>query len=196
MTRLAALSLSLFAMGAFAARDASALALSFSPSSVSAGIGDSVGVDVVVSDLGTDLVAAFDLDVLYDPSVLQATSVVFGVHLGAPASFEALTDFDLATSGTVDFAELSLLDAAQLAALQTGSFALATLQFDVVGGGVSTLKFRFDGDNLLYGPTAEALDVVARDGSVVAVVPEPTAALLFAVGFGLVGLHLRRARAA
>ena len=64
MTRLAALALSLFAMGAFAARDASALTLSFSPSSVSAGIGDSVGVDVVVSDLGTELVAAFDLDVL------------------------------------------------------------------------------------------------------------------------------------
>ena len=196
MTRLAALALALFAMGAFAARDASALTLSFSPSSVSAGIGDSVGVDVVVSDLGTDLVAAFDLDVLYDPSVLQATSVVFGVHLGDPGLFEAFTDFDLATSGLVDFAEVSLLDAAQLAALQTSPFPLATLQFDVVGAGASTLAFRFDGDNLLYGPTAEPLDVVARDGSVVAVVPEPTAALLFAVGFALAGLHTRRARAA
>ena len=89
-----------------------------------------------------------------------------------------------------------MLDAGQLAALQTGPFALATLQFNVVGEGVSPLSFRFDGDNLLYGPTAEPLDVVARDGSVVAAVPEPTAALLFAVGFALVGLHMRRARAA
>jgi len=196
MTRLAALALALFAMGAFAARDASALTLSFSPSSVSAGIGDSVGVDVVVSDLGTDLVAAFDLDVLYDPSVLHATSVAFGVHLGDPAAFEAFTDFNLATAGRVDFAELSLLDAAQLGALQTGPFALATLQFDVVGGGVSTLAYRFDANNLLVGPRGEVLDVVVRDGSVVAVVPEPTAALLFAVGFALVGLHTRRARTA
>jgi hypothetical protein len=196
MTRLAALGLALFAIGALTARDASALTLSFSPSLVSAGVGDSVGIDVVVSDLGADLVAAFDLDVLYDSSVLQATNVVFGVHLGDPGLFEAFTDFNLATSGLVDFAELSLLDAAQLAALQTGSFALATLQFDVVGLGASTLAYRFDANNQLYAPTAEALEVVAHDGSVVGVVPEPTAALLFAVGFALVGLHTRRARAA
>ncbi len=196
MTRLVTLALALFAMGAFAVRDASALALSFSPSPVSAGIGNSVLVDVVVSDLGTDLVAGFDLDVIYDPSVLLATNVVFGVHLGNPALFEAFTDFDLATAGRVDFAELSLLDAAQLGAIQTGSFTLATLQFDVVGAGMSSLAYLFDANNLLIGATGEVLDVVGRNGSVVAVVPEPTAALLFVVGFALVGLHTRRARAA
>ena len=196
MTRLAALVLMLFAMGASVAHDASAVTLSFAPSSVSAGIGDSVAVDVVVSDLGTDLVAGFDLDVLFASSALVATNVVFGVHLGNPGVFEAFTDFDLTTAGRVDFAEVSLLSAAQLAALQTGPFVLATLEFDVVGAGASPLTYHLDAFNQLFGPSGETLDVVVRDGSVVAVVPEPTAALLFAVGFAVVGLHTRRARAA
>ena len=151
---------------------------------------------MVVSDLGPDVIAGFDLDVLYDPAALQATSVAFGVHLGDASAFEAFTDFDLTAAGTVDFAELSLLDPAQLELLQTSAFTLATLGFDVVGPGGSTLAFRFDRDNLLVGPSGEALDVVTREGSVVAVVPEPTAALLFAVGFALAGLRTRRARAA
>jgi hypothetical protein len=197
MTRLAALALTLFALGAFAGRDASALTLSFAPSALSAGIGDPILVDVVVSDLGTDLVAGFDLDVTYDASVLTATGVGFGLNLGDPAAFEAFTDVILAIPGTVDFAEVSLLDAAQLAALQTGpSFTLATLQFDVIGAGVSPLAYRLDANNLIVGPPGNVLDVVVRGGSVVAVVPEPTAALLFAVGVVFAGLQTRRARVA
>ena len=77
MTRLAALALSLIAMGPLPL----ATPLHSRSPSLPASLREHRrfgGVDVLVSDLGSDLVAAFDLDVLYDPSVLQATNVVFG----------------------------------------------------------------------------------------------------------------------
>jgi hypothetical protein len=184
MKSLAAL---LLACAALLSHEASAVTIGFAPDTVIAGVGDSFTVDIVVSDLGSDVVAGFDLDVLFDPAVLLATSVAFGPYLGAAT----VTASDLTVPGVADLFQASFLSTADLAALQTGPFALATLGFDVVGAGSSSLSFRFDSVNMLVGGDGQVLDVTARSGSVGAV-PEPSAALVFATGCALVGLRLRR----
>jgi hypothetical protein len=190
------LALALLALATAAVRDASALVLSFSPTSVPANVGDSVSVDVVATALGTDVIAGFDLDVLFDPSILAPTSVLFGTGLGDPSLFEALTSFGF-TPGVVDFAEVSFLTTSELDALQSEPLTLATLGFDVIGPGLSALSFRLDAANLVVDGDGNTLEVVTRAGSVGnAVVPEPSAALVFAAGAALIAARVRRARAA
>jgi hypothetical protein len=196
MIRSFALVLALIALATTAARDASALVLSFSPTSVPANVGDSISVDVVASALGTDEIAGFDLDVLFDASILAPTSVVFGTGLGDPSLFEALTSFGF-TPGVVDFAEISFLSESELDALQSEPLVLATLGFDVIGSGLSALTFRLDATNLVVDADGNTLEVTTRAGSVGnAVVPEPSAALVFAAGAALIAARVRRARAA
>ncbi len=99
-------------------------------------------VDVVVSGLSSanEIVAAFDLDVTYDPSILTATGVTFGTLLGDPALFEADNGVVL-TSGRIDFWALSLLSDADLVLLQPDSFSLATFSFQTLGAGTTDLLF-------------------------------------------------------
>jgi hypothetical protein len=198
MIRRLALAFSLLALGAAAPRDASALVLGFSPTSVPGSVGDSVSVDVVATALGSDVIGSFDLDVLFDSSVLLATNVVFGTALGSEALFEAFTDFDLTTAGVVDFAEVSFLSLAQLDVLQSDPITLATLHFNIIGPGQSALTFRLDVDNVVTDADGDPLEVVTRSGSVgtSTAVPEPSAALVFAAGCALVATRVRRARAA
>ena len=68
------------------APSAHAISLGFVPASQTLGIGDSVAVDVVISDLNAagEIVSTYDLDVNYDPSILSATGVAleasWGIH--------------------------------------------------------------------------------------------------------------------
>ncbi len=85
-----------------------------------------------------EIVSAFDLDVLYDPAILNATSIAFGPALG-------FTDIDTFASsifapGRLDFANISLLLNDELAALQGNSVLLASLTFSAIGIGFSTLR--------------------------------------------------------
>jgi hypothetical protein len=131
-------------------------------------------------------VSAYDLDVTYDSSVLSATGVTFGLLLGDELLFEVLNASDVSVPGLVDFAQVSLLSDAELAALQSDPFTLATLEFDAIGVGTSSLDFVFDAFNDIKGRTALVLDVDPGSGSV-NVVPEPHAVLVFALGAFLVG---------
>jgi hypothetical protein len=94
----------------------------------------------------------------------------------------------------VDLAQLSLLSDAELLALQRGdSFVRATLGFDAVGVGTSSLDFVFDAFNGIQGRNAQPLEIVAQSGAA-SVVPEPGAALLFVVGVIVVGKATRQVR--
>lgn len=171
---------------------AQAVTIGFVPSSQTVGAGDPVFVDVVVSDLGGEIVSAYDLDITYDDSVLSATSVSLSSALGDEFFFEAFYDWDISTSGVVDIAGLSLLSDAALLALQGGdSVVLATLGFTAHSLGVSPLDFVFDAFNDIRGSNGQTLDVTPVSGSV-AVVPEPTAAALFFVGFAVAHGAIRR----
>ena len=189
--------------GTLASQPAHAVAIEFVPADTDGFVGDLFNVDVIVSGLAPgetgEIVAAFDLDVLYDPAILNATSIAFGPALG-------LTDIDTFASsifapGRLDFANVSLLFNDQLAALQGDSVLLASLTFSAIGIGSSTLTF----DTLM----PPGIDLVGRDpfstlpldfaGSALLTinerptgVPEPgTLALL---GLGLLGIAAARKR--
>jgi hypothetical protein len=181
---------------------AQAISLDFVPVAQSVELGDPVNVDVVIAGLHAEdpdqIVGAFDLDVTFDPAILAPTGVTFGLLLGDPALFEALTDFTLG-SGLVDLAEVSLLDDATLDALQPDSFTLATLSFATVGTGTSQLAFVFDPFNDVKGLNAEPLTLDVGSGSVTvtqpsAPVPEPSSVVLVLLGVGALALLCRRIR--
>ncbi len=124
-------------------RQSSALTVSLQPGSTAVEIGNTVLVDLVIDGLGnltSPSLGAFDLDVTYDPSVLSAASVTFGVQLDLGA-FGSLQSFDLSLPGQIHLDELSLETASDLDAAQPDSFVLATLEFVAVGPGLSAIEF-------------------------------------------------------
>jgi hypothetical protein len=178
-----------------AASAISIVSIGLEPDTQSIGVGDAVSVDLVFSDLEGEVVSAYDLDILYDPTVLQATEVVFTTQLGDELLFEVLNSSDLTSAGVVDLAQLSLLTDDQLFAIQGGDgLTAATLSFQAVGAGTTDLGFRFDEFNDVKGRNNEILNL-ADTGAAVTVespsgqapIPEPSGAVLFALGALLVG---------
>ena len=77
-----------------------ALILSLTPSSATVTAGNAIDVNVFIAGLGNPpSVGAFDLTVGFNPAILAPTAVTFGLSLGDPGRFEALTDFDFGTPG-------------------------------------------------------------------------------------------------
>jgi PEP-CTERM motif len=119
-----------------------AVFLDLVPSSPTVVAGQSLNVNIIISDLfagGPPSVGAFDLDVSFDTASLSPTGVTFGLFLGVPG-LETLTDFNF-FPGVVDLAEVSLLSSAELDALQPSNFSLATLSFNALASGTTTLEF-------------------------------------------------------
>ena len=114
-------------------------------------------------------------------------------------AFEVFNDSVLSSPGLIDFAQLSLLSDASLLALQGGdNVVLATLSFDAVGGGTSSLDFSFAGFNEIVGSNAGILSVDAESAAVTVgapaatIIPEPTGAVLFLVGVAVSVRYVRR----
>ena len=185
---------------------AGAVAIGLSPSSQDVEVGDVASVDVVFSDLGDEVISAYDLDVTYDASILRPREILFGSALGEAAFLEVFEAGDLSLAGVVDLAALSLLDDDTLALLQGGGpLAVATLVFDTIAAGTAELDFAFDAFNDVKGRDAAVLGLDVS-GATIAVagdgggpggpgpgspIPEPSAALAFALGAALVLVALR-----
>lgn len=181
----------------FGAPVAHAATIGFSPSSTTVTLGDSFSVGIVISDLSGEIVSAYDLDLIYDDSIILATGVTFGPLLGEESFFEVFNFADVSLSGVVDLSQLSLLLDADLFALQGGdSFILATLDFDTVAEGISALDFDFSFPNEVAGSDGQVLDVASNSGSVTVPIPEPTGALLFALGCMVAFVEIRNRQAA
>jgi hypothetical protein len=172
---------------------ASAITLSFDPSSQNVGVGDPVSVDLRISGLENDILSGFDLEISFDDSILSFQSFTvgpgptgldpFGLDFGALSY-----GFDLGF-GTAAVGDLSLETDATLQFFQPDSFVLGTLNFNALSWGTSALDIS---SFLLAGELALPLDADVQSGSV-SVVPVPAAIWLFGTGLiGLVGFSKRR----
>lgn len=174
-------------------------AIEFVPTPARSVVGGSLSIDVVISGLGAGVppsVSAFDLTVEFDDNILNATGVAFGALLGDPTTLEAITSFAI-SPGSLNFAEVSLLPPSALDALQPANFLLATLTFQAVGPGMSTLRFvpgTVPGVPGLDISDAfgSLLDTTASDGVVDVTVPEPTAVVLIPAGIAIMSVMARR----
>lgn len=168
---------------------AAAALIEFVPAVPAVFLGDGLEVDVRISGLGdftSPSLGVFDLDVSFDPTILAPTAVTFGAFLGDPSLFEADT-FAALLTGLLDFFELSFLLDDELDAVQPDSFVLATLSFDAVGLGTSSLVFS---DVILGDAFGDPLSSVTSTGSVtVTAIPVPATAWLLLPG--LLGVFLR-----
>ena len=133
--------------------------------------GDSVSVGLLVTGLDPEIVSAYDLDVSYDASILNANNVLFSTALGGPG--DALENFNK-LPGVVNLASVSLLSDADLSTLQGSSVTLATIQFTALSTG--------DTSSLAYS----AWDLKGAGNKELQVVPLPAAVWLF--GSGMAGL--------
>jgi hypothetical protein len=118
---------------------AGTISLTFQPSAQVVVKGGSVSFNVIVSGLGLPPeVGSFDLTVIYDPGLLAPSGVIFGSSLGDP-TLTALTGFNI-SSPLLEFAEVSLLPTAELDKLQMPSIVLATINFDAIASGTTSLS--------------------------------------------------------
>lgn len=162
------------------------------PASGETAVGSLVPVEIRVAGLGVfaaPSLGVFDLDVVFDASVLALESVAFAAFLGGAG--DVVTEA-LARTGSVNLFAVSLLPPAALDALQPASFVLATLSFRALALGGSTIDVLplTLGDTLgapLSGEAGSAvLDVTA--------IPEPGSAVLVALGLALAGALPRSLR--
>lgn len=144
--------------------------LEFAPPDTAVVVGDSFSVDVFASDF-TDLFA-FQAIILYDPAILSPTAITEGTFLSGAGTTAFFGDF---LDGNILLINLLLDSAIGI----NGSGQLATLTFTAFAPGTSALTFL---DFLLLNSAGELIDAEARNGSVVASIPEPSSFALLAIG--------------
>ena len=174
---------------------AMAITIGFMPADQIVNVGTPVSVGLTISglaDFTAPSLSTFDLDVIFNPSILAFNSVVFGDPvLGDQLVVFGLggnpTSASVTTPGTLNLFELSLDLPDDLNNLQAGSFTLAMLTFNTLALGTSPLSISI---NALGDALGNPLTADTQGGSVTAV-PEPCTLLL--ISSGLAGVvYLRR----
>jgi hypothetical protein len=181
-------------------RTASAIILEFSPSGIdTTGLqtGDTLSLDVTISGLETggfdEIVSAFDFDVLYDASQVDATIVTFNTTSLFPSLGFGQTAVDTSTAGVVGVGAVAFEDDAILAFSQGDSFKLFTIDFKVLTSDLLSMPtFDLAGVSTLLGLNG----VVGRNAQFLPLenvqVPEPSAFLLMTLGLTALGFLRRR----
>lgn len=177
-----------------------ATTVSFNPASQDVAVGNPVGVDLNISGLDSYTLAAFDLFIRYDPGILNLWDVIIDVdnQLGG-----GVTGWSNYVSGTDEILKVSWESSSDLAS-QADSFTLATLTFNTLTSGTSSLNIvdpdsehvsrlsDENGDDLSFSRTSGSVNVGG-----VSPVPEPATLLLIASALpGLAGMeyYFRRKR--
>lgn len=179
-----------------------AISLDVLPASQSIGVGQAVSVSLVISglsDMTAPSLSTFDLDVSFDATLLSLRTldangdgVMDSVRLDPHSQLDlrGRGGNPLAASlvglGSLNLFGISLDTPANLDTLQAGNFTLATVTFDAVASGISSLALTV---NVFGDAQGNPLATTVGTGSIqvtASAVPEPgTVALL---GLGLLVL--------
>ena len=170
---------------------AQAITIALLPDSQEVDVNAPVHVDLTISGLtdgAAPSLSGFDLNVMYDPTILSFAGVS-GVNFGDQLDLfgmGSVRSVDDSTAGTINLFELSLDLPEDLNSLQTSSFSLVSLTFDSLLERMSTLSVAVNelvdanGDPLAADVTAANINVIAATA-----VPEPATPLLLLSGIAI-----------
>lgn len=119
--------------------------ITFTPSSSTINVGESVNIDMTITGLGNEILAAFDFNVLWDSSIVTWSmfSVVPGcsaLGAGSLCSIDTFLASNLGANGT------SVLTDDELAAAQGDSVLIAQFTFVGASAGLATITLGADPD--------------------------------------------------
>jgi hypothetical protein len=166
--------------------------LDVSPASTNTNLSQTVSFDIDVSDI-SDLYS-WQFDFGFDPTVLSAVSITEGPFLPSGGSTFFIPGTIDNTGGSIKFIADTLIGSVPGV---NGSGTLATIQFDTIGAGVSSLTLA---NITLLDSNLTDLDFASMNGSITvkgstAAVPEPNSLIFTAVGLGLlVVAQIRKAK--
>lgn len=185
----------LFVMAIGIGPPAEAITISIEPVSTLAAVGSRFEIELLVSGLGDEAapsLGAFDLDLLFDDDLVGVSAVSFSdqLDLSGLGSEQSITLF----SDGITLSERSLDSAEDLDAMQRPAFLLASLIFEPMREGSTTIQVVVKSledsmdEQLLVDVVGGRVDVASSGVGI----PEPSTALL--LGLGLLGLSTRKRR--
>lgn len=178
--------------------------VTFSSASTHINVGDSTTIDMYISGLGSEILAAFDLNFTWADGVLGLNARDFSAGL-AQLGAGAVLDEDAPVAGDFGILGYAVLSDADLGSFQADAFKVASFTLDGVSNGstVFTLGANPDFARNFVGRDFQTLMVdvgslcvsVGSGDCAVGVIPEPSTYALMLLGLGgVAALARRRAR--
>lgn len=185
-----------------AAPSAAAIVVNFVASATQVNVGDFVTVDMNISGLGNEILRSFDINMLFDPGVLDNFSVTHMVALQWPGG--GIFGPSIFGAGNTKVVDIAFDDDATLAASQANDFVVLRFGFTAIADGSSFVDLgldanserRFGGiNNAALSVDVEGVCIAVGTGSCPSVgIPEPASYGLAAVALLATGIAGRTRR--
>lgn len=138
---LSAAALAAAALCASAPASAAPIVFNFTPATSHINVGETVQIEATISGLGPEILSAFDLNFIYNPSILQFTLIeYFGANLGNSLGL----DLNTTVPGDLAVNDASLDDDAVLEGAQADSFLLFRFTLEGAADGATTFTLGAD----------------------------------------------------